>query len=302
MPPNTLSIGDRVSQDEIEETFDTGFGYRISGINPRRDHKDRRYVLVFANEDGPYDDSVTQGKFEYIGEGLSGDQSENSPGNSTLIDAIGGGFPVYFFFKSENDSRWEYQGLVDVLDYRTEERDGRDVLVFTMEHRRQEPNDNHRGDTPHGSESEPDEETDDNEPELTEDTEQFTETRRRARDTEFARKVRKRYNETCVICGSSRETPDGRPEVEAAHIYPRGEGGTDDVRNGIALCRLHHWAFDTGWIAVSDDYTIRVKDAPERDGYHEFKQLEGKPLTLPENGDVAPHPTYLREHQKINNF
>ncbi|WP_251331089.1 hypothetical protein [Haloplanus pelagicus] len=129
-PPDGISVGTRLTKEDIEEAFETGFGYRISGINPRRDNQDRRYVLVFANEDGPYDDSVTQGRFEYVGEGLTGDQSETSPDNSTLIDAIGGGIPVHFFYRSESDGRWEYRRLVDVLDYDFVERDGRDVLVF----------------------------------------------------------------------------------------------------------------------------------------------------------------------------
>jgi putative restriction endonuclease len=127
-------VGERLTQDEIEEAFCTGFGYRISGINPRRDEEDRRYVLVFANEDGPYDDSVTQGRFEYDGEGLSGDQSETSPGNSTLIDATGGGIPVHFFYQSKSADGWEYQGLVDVLNYEFVEKGGREVIEFTMEH------------------------------------------------------------------------------------------------------------------------------------------------------------------------
>lgn len=134
IPPG-INIGGRYNKDDIEEAFDTGFGYQISGINPRRDSQDRRYVLLFANEDGPYDDSVTQGRFEYIGEGLSGDQSESSPGNSVLIDAVSSGTPVHFFYQDSGDSGWEYQGLVDVLDYQFEQRGGRQVLVFDMEHR-----------------------------------------------------------------------------------------------------------------------------------------------------------------------
>jgi putative restriction endonuclease len=339
--------------------------------------------LVFANEDGPYDDSVTQGQFKYVGEGLTGDQSETSPGNSTLIDAIGGGIPAHFFYQSKSDDQWEYQGLVDVLDYEFVERDGRDVLVFTMEHRdtgmtrkaedwlgavRKElaqyqeqhdervvplqeiydfsekrlaskfPENDHvrakirqtiqrlrdRGevafldedgtyrindldlnaeidrDISRAGESrtlEPDSES-----QLTEDEERFTETRRRARDPDFIEAVREAYNQTCVVCGSSRETPDGQPEVEAAHIYPKSEGGVDDVRNGVALCRLHHWAFDTGWLAFTDDHEILVKDVPKREGYYEFKQLEGNSLTLPEKGGVEPHPTYLQEHRELHGF
>jgi len=133
-PPDGVAIGDQYAQDDIEEAFDTGFGYQISGINPRRDKQDRQYVLLFANENGPYSDSVTQGRFEYIGEGLSGDQSESSPGNSVLIDAADSGIPVHFFYQESGDGQWEYQGLVDVLGWRFEERGGRQVIVFSMNH------------------------------------------------------------------------------------------------------------------------------------------------------------------------
>ena len=132
-----ISIGNRLSQEEIEDTFDTGFGYQISGINPRRDDSGERYILLFANEDGPYEDSVKEGRFEYIGEGLHGDQSESSSGNSALIDAISSDIPVHFFYKESESEGWEYQGLLDVLRYTDEEREGRRVLVFTMEHQRQ---------------------------------------------------------------------------------------------------------------------------------------------------------------------
>lgn len=133
-PPEPISIGNRYVKKEIEEAFETGFGYQISGINPRRDEQDRRYVLLFAKEDGPYDDSVTQDEFEYIGEGLNGDQSENSPGNSVLIEAASSNIPIYFFYQDSIEGEWEYQGLVDVLDSEFEEKNGREVIVFKMEH------------------------------------------------------------------------------------------------------------------------------------------------------------------------
>ena len=132
--PPSIDVGGHYDKEDIEKAFDTGFGYQISGINPRRDGKNRRYVLLFATEDGPYDDSVTRGRFEYIGEGLSGDQSESSPGNSVLIDAVSERTPIHFFYQDSGDSGWEYQGLAAVLDYQFEQRDGRQVLVFEMEH------------------------------------------------------------------------------------------------------------------------------------------------------------------------
>ena len=302
-PPESVSVGEHLSQEGIEETFDTDFGYRISGINPRRDAHDRRYVLVFANEDGPYGDSVTQGQFEYIGEGLSGDQSESSPGNSALIDAVSSNIPVHFFYQGSGESDWEYQGLVDVLDYEFEEQDGRQVLVFTMEHQ-----DGANPETEEPRKKTVSEERTnleralDKEPQLTTDESEYTEARRRARDTAFSELVRQAYDDTCAVCGRSRETPDGNPEVEAAHIYPKRKGGSDDVRNGLALCKLHHWAFDTGWLGVSDDYEILVKDAPDREGYYELKQLEGDRLHLPENEDAEPHPMFLEQHREIHGF
>ncbi|KAB1196624.1 MULTISPECIES: HNH endonuclease [Haloferax] len=142
----------------------------------------------------------------------------------------------------------------------------------------------------------------DSEPELTEDLGGFTESRRRARDQAFAELVKGAYSQTCAFCGSSRETPVGNPEVEAAHIYPKREDGADDVRNGIALCKLHHWAFDTGWLALSEECEILVKEAPNRDGYYEFKQLEGDSMRLPNEERMAPHRMFLEAHRELNGF
>jgi putative restriction endonuclease len=461
-----LSIGDQLSKEAIEKTFDTGFGYQIAGINPRRDENDERYVLVFAKEDGPYADSVKQGRFEFVGEGLRGDQKETSPGNSVLIDAISSDLPIYFFYKGHEDRRWEYQGLINVLGYEFEEHDGRQVIVFTMKHRststvedesqglylvpvnnqwrdkfeesvvspvdltryddvppqlvgidririwgttetdgagkKQAAIDRMRagdyclfyhagefiaggrvdrafessevgqllwdrtesrhiytienftmdvpsidrvwdtlgyngrqvvqgftrvaeerisrldqgsvGSLVFGSDArEPTQEgikeersrlaeAAETEPQLTDDRDRYTISRRRARDSAFADLVKEVYDGTCAVCGSNRESPNGSPEVEAAHIYPRGKGGSDDARNGIALCRLHHWAFDSGWIAFTDDYEIVVRDAPRRNGYQEFKQLDGDRLVLPEDESRWPHSIFLGHRRELDEF
>lgn len=132
-PPEDITVGGRYEKEEIEAAFDTVFGYRMSGINPRRDGQNNPYVLVCTN-DGPYDGSLMDGPFEYVGEWVSGNQSETSPGNSALVDAVHGGLPVHFFYQDSGDGKWEYRGLVDVLDYEFEQRDGREVLVFTLQH------------------------------------------------------------------------------------------------------------------------------------------------------------------------
>lgn len=133
------------------------------------------------------------------------------------------------------------------------------------------------------------------EPALTADDTHYVEYRRKARSQAFTDVVRYLYDNTCAVCGSQRETPAGDPEVEAAHIYPKSENGRDDIRNGIALCKFHHWAFDTGWLAITEDYDLLVADVPDRNGYHEFKQLEGQSVALPDDEDARLDPLYL-EH------
>jgi hypothetical protein len=128
-----ITAGEDYSQEELEEIFNTGFGYRISGINSRRHENDERYILLFSSDTSEYDNKIEETHFEYVGEGLEGDQSEESQGNSALIDSIDSDIPVYFFNRNSSSEGWEYLGLVKVLGYRFEERDGREVIVFDME-------------------------------------------------------------------------------------------------------------------------------------------------------------------------
>lgn len=57
------------------------------------------------------------------------------------------------------------------------------------------------------------------------------------------------YEGRCAICSI-----DAEPLIDAAHIIPWNEGGNTrlDPRNGVALCSLHHRAFDCGLISVSE--------------------------------------------------
>ena len=140
------------------------------------------------------------------------------------------------------------------------------------------------------------------EPELLEEDETFSNVRRRERDRKFAKEVKNFYNNMCAVCGSQRKTPAGNPEVEAAHIYPKSEGGSDDIRNGVALCKLHHWAFDAGWLSLTDNHEIIIAEAPNKNGYHEFKRLEGDSLQLPDKEEVHPRQMFLEKHREIHGF
>ena len=104
--------------------------------------------------------------------------------------------------------------------------------------------------------------------------------------------------DTCA----QRYSPAGNPEVEAAHIYPKSEGGSDDVRNGLALCKFHHWAFDNGWISITDEHEILVREEPGEEAYDELADFDGTALSLPEKSDHHPHQIFLREHRRLHGF
>ena len=97
-------------------------------------------------------------------------------------------------------------------------------------------------------------------------------------------------------------------EVEAAHIVPHGSRGRDDIWNGLALCHLHHWAFDVGWFALRDDYTTivssKVHSLPSdfgKFGDYEFIRAISSSSTrifLPRRIELHPHHNALRWHRQ----
>lgn len=138
------------------------------------------------------------------------------------------------------------------------------------------------------------------EPKLTEPT-HLKKTMIKMRSAEFRRAVRENYDYSCAVCGRSRFTKNENPEVESAHIYPVKKNGSNDPRNGIALCRLHHWAFGNGLFSIRDDYSIVVeKRIKEDENYKEISSFEKKKISLPKNH--LPHAKFLRKHRKIHGF
>lgn len=123
-----------------------------------------------------------------------------------------------------------------------------------------------------------------------------------SRDPSFREKVIEAYDGTCAFCGACRKTPDGRFEAHAAHIHPVSDGGPDLVQNGLALCRLHHWAFDNGWLAINDNYRLLIADRTETTGYKEFLELEQRKIRPPENEYQQPGSDFIKHHREQHGF
>ena len=79
-----------------------------------------------------------------------------------------------------------------------------------------------------------------------------------ARSVVFRETVKKLYSCACSICAISLAVPDGPSDFEAAHIVPRSVLGADDARNGLGLCRRHHWAFDKGLFGIDTKRCVHV--------------------------------------------
>lgn len=79
--------------------------------------------------------------------------------------------------------------------------------------------------------------------------------RRALRDSSFKERVLTAYSYRCAVCSLQLDL------VEAAHIIPVvAQGSTDETCNGIALCVLHHKAYDRALIAVDPSYNVMLSN------------------------------------------
>jgi predicted restriction endonuclease len=118
------------------------------------------------------------------------------------------------------------------------------------------------------------------------------------RDEAFREVLLKEYDYACAICEMKFKV-DNLYEAQAAHVVPKRRSGTDDPRNGLALCRAHHWAFDAGLFTLASDYTIVLSPLVQRADIRKFEMvsLAGQRLHQPQREVVLPHPTALAWHQ-----
>jgi putative restriction endonuclease len=110
----------------------------------------------------------------------------------------------------------------------------------------------------------------------------------------FRERVLAAYKSRCAMCNLKH-----RELLDAAHIIPDSEGGEPHVTNGLALCKIHHAAFDKRIIGVQPDgYRIAVRESilQEVDGpmlRHGIQELHGRKLWVPRSADKKPDPKAL---------
>jgi putative restriction endonuclease len=128
---------------------------------------------------------------------------------------------------------------------------------------------------------------------------------RKFRATDFRKRVLGAYKHRCAVCGVQLEL------IDAAHIIPvAASTSTDETRNRIALCRLHHTAFDRNLISFDERYKIEInKSEISRltainliGGLREFKQQLRTAIILPVDRRDYPPPEYITEARKVRSW
>ena len=113
--------------------------------------------------------------------------------------------------------------------------------------------------------------------------------RRRLHQRAFRERVLDAYRHQCALCHLRHDEL-----LDAAHIIPDTEpDGEPVVSNGLALCRLHHAAFDRFFVGVRPDYIIEIRPdlLEETDGptlKHAIQALHGERIILPRKREEYP--------------
>jgi putative restriction endonuclease len=126
-------------------------------------------------------------------------------------------------------------------------------------------------------------------------------TRRRVHQRAFRERVIRAYQSACAFCRFRHEEL-----LDAAHIVPDADPlGEPLVTNGLALCRLHHAAFDRHFLGVRPDLVIQVRRdlLGETDGptlVHGIQGLQGKRISVPRQ--MAYRPDHGRLEMRYEQF
>lgn len=114
----------------------------------------------------------------------------------------------------------------------------------------------------------------------------------------FRSMVLSAYENRCTVCMLAHPSL-----LDAAHIVPdNDERGVASVVNGLAMCKIHHAAFDRYFLGIRPDYVVEIRHdlLEEVDGpmlKHGLQELHGNSLmTVPKSPRQRPERDLL-EHK-----
>ena len=106
-------------------------------------------------------------------------------------------------------------------------------------------------------------------------------TKQRLHQAAFRVNVLSAYRDACAMCELKHVEL-----LDAAHIVSDALGGAPVVPNGLALCKIHHAAFDHQIIGLRPDHVLEVRNdvLDEIDGpmlRHGLQEMHGRTISLP---------------------
>lgn len=128
--------------------------------------------------------------------------------------------------------------------------------------------------------------------------------KKKIRDNSFKSRVLTSYGQQCAICGIQMKL------IDAAHIIPVEHNGTDNTSNGIAMCALHHRAFDRALISINENYQIlhsvakmdKLREIGLDGGMDRFIRELRAVIILPPAINDRPHIDYIRHANEIRGW
>lgn len=121
-------------------------------------------------------------------------------------------------------------------------------------------------------------------------------TKRALRDINFRDRVLRVYGYQCTLCVLQLKL------LDAAHILPvTHPDSTDETRNGVALCTLHHRAYDRGFVTFDTDYRVHLHEEMAEElrtqnldgGLRRFREHLRPILSLPPDRNDRPHASFV---------
>ncbi len=115
----------------------------------------------------------------------------------------------------------------------------------------------------------------------------------------FRQRVLYAYERRCAVCRLR------HPELlDAAHIKSDRQGGEPVVTNGIAMCKIHHAAFDQQILGIRPDLALQVRTdvLVEIDGpmlVHGLQAFHGQRLTVPTQRRAHPDPALVEQRWNL---
>lgn len=130
-------------------------------------------------------------------------------------------------------------------------------------------------------------------------------TKRALRDINFRERVLTAYGHQCAMCGTQLKL------LDAAHILPAVHpDSTDETANGVALCTLHHRAYDNTFVTFDEKFKIwqdgdmasQFKKTGHDGGLDRFEKYLRPLLILPPAKADRPAPAFVKLANKLRGW